>query len=136
MVALIVNPKNPYTDPEIRALQEGANSLGIRLHTLHASTADEISRCFGTLAEVRAGALMVSADLYLWSQRQQFVALAAHHAIPAVFPWREYVEAGGLASYGPNLADAHRLIGVYIGKLFEALMRLTCQLSKSRRSSS
>jgi ABC-type uncharacterized transport system substrate-binding protein len=117
LVALIVNPKNPYTEPEIRALQEGANSLGIRLHALHASTVDEISVCFGTLAELRAGALLVSADLYLWSQRQQFVALAAHHAIPAVFPWREYVEAGGLTSYGPNLSDAHRLIGVYIGKI-------------------
>jgi putative ABC transport system substrate-binding protein len=117
LVALIVNPKNPYTEPEIRALQEGANSLGIRLHALHASTADEISKCFGALAEVRAGALLVSADLYLWSQRQQFVALAAHHAIPVVFPWREYVDAGGLMSYGPNLFDAHRLIGVYIGKI-------------------
>jgi putative ABC transport system substrate-binding protein len=123
LVALIVNPKNPYTEPEIRALEEGANSLGIRLHTLHASTADEIRRCFGTLAEVRAGALMVSADLYLWSQRQQFVALAAYHAIPVVFPWREYVEAGGLTSYGPNLSDAHRLIGVYIGKILRGANR-------------
>jgi ABC-type uncharacterized transport system substrate-binding protein len=117
LMAVIVNPKNPYTEPEIRALQEGANSLGIGLHVLNASTADEISMCFGALSEVRPGALLVSADLYLWSQRQQFVALAAGHAIPVVFPWREYVDAGGLMSYGPNLSDAHRLVGVYIGKI-------------------
>jgi putative ABC transport system substrate-binding protein len=117
LMAVIVNPKNPYTEPEIRALEEGANSLGIRLHVLNASTADEISMCFEALSEVRPGALVVGADLYLWSQRQQFVALAAGHAIPVVFPWREYVDAGGLMSYGPNLSDAHRLIGVYIGKI-------------------
>jgi putative tryptophan/tyrosine transport system substrate-binding protein len=117
LMAVIVNPKNPYTEPEIRALQDGANSLGIRLRLLNASTADEISMCFGALSEVRPGALLVSADLYLWSQRQQFIALAAGHAIPVVFPWREYVDAGGLMSYGPSLSDAHRLIGVYIGKI-------------------
>jgi putative ABC transport system substrate-binding protein len=117
LVAVIVNPKNPYTEPEIRALQDGANSLGLRLHVLNASTPDEINTSFGALAEVRAGALLVSADLWLFSQRQQFVALAARHAIPTVFPWREYVDAGGLMSYGPNLFDAHRLIGVYIGKI-------------------
>jgi putative ABC transport system substrate-binding protein len=117
LMAVIVNPRNPYTEPEIRALQEGANSLGIRLHVPNASTTGEISMCFGVLSEVRADALLVSADLYLWSQRQQFVALAAGHAIPVVFPWREYVDAGGLMSYGPNLSDAHKLIGVYIGKI-------------------
>jgi putative tryptophan/tyrosine transport system substrate-binding protein len=117
LMAVIVNPKNPYTEPEIQALQEGANSLGIRLHVLNASTTGEISMCFAVLSEVRAGALLVSADLYLWSQRQQFVSLAAGHAIPVVFPWREYVDAGGLMSYGPNLSDAHKLIGVYIGKI-------------------
>jgi putative ABC transport system substrate-binding protein len=117
LVALILNPKNPYTESEARAIQEAANSLGIRLHALNASTADEISMCFGALAEIGAGALLVGADLYLWSQRQKFVALAAHHAIPVVFAWREYVEAGGLMSYGPNLFDAHRLMGVYIGKI-------------------
>jgi putative ABC transport system substrate-binding protein len=117
LMAVIVNPKNPYTEPEIRALQESANFFGIRLHVLNASTANEISTCFGALSEVRAGALLVSADLYLWSQRQQFVALAAGHAVPAVFPWREYVDAGGLMSYGPSLTDAHKLIGVYIGKI-------------------
>jgi putative ABC transport system substrate-binding protein len=117
LMAVIVNPKNPYTEPEIRALQEGAHSLGLRMHVLHASTAVEINEAFDTVAGVRAGALLISADLYLWSQREQFVALAARHAIPVVFPWREYVDAGGLMSYGPNLFDAHQLIGVYIGKI-------------------
>ena len=119
LVAVLVNPKNPYTEPEIRAVHEGASSLGLRLHVLGASTPGEINSAFGALAEVRAGALLVSADLYLFSRRQQFVALTARHALPVVYPWREYVDAGGLMSYGPNLFDAYRLMGVYIGKILK-----------------
>jgi putative ABC transport system substrate-binding protein len=119
LVAVIVNPKNPYTEAEMRAVHEGASSLGLRLHVLHASTAGEIDAAFGALAEVRAGALLVSADLYLFGRRQQFVALTARHSLPVIYPWREYVDSGGLMCYGPNLFDANRLIGVYIGKILK-----------------
>jgi putative ABC transport system substrate-binding protein len=74
---------------------------------------------FGTLAEVRPGALLVSADLFLLSRRQQLVALTAQHRMPAMYPWREYVAAGGLMSYGPSLSDGYRLVGVYIGKILK-----------------
>jgi putative tryptophan/tyrosine transport system substrate-binding protein len=117
LVAVLVNPKNPYTEPEMRAVHDAASSLGLRLHVLYASNTAEIDAAFGTLAELRAGALLVSADLYLTTRRQQFVALSARHALPVMYPWREYVDAGGLMSYGPNNFDANRLIGVYIGKI-------------------
>jgi putative ABC transport system substrate-binding protein len=119
LVAVLVNPKNPYTEPEIRAVHDAASAFGLRLHVLHASTASEIDAAFETLGDVRAGALLVSADLYLVTRRQQFVALTARHALPVIYPWREYVDAGGLMCYGPNLIDASRLIGVYIGKIFK-----------------
>jgi ABC-type uncharacterized transport system substrate-binding protein len=133
LVAMLVNPKNPYTEPEMRAVHDAASSFSLRLHVLRASNAAEIGAAFGALAEVGAGALLVSADLYLLTERQQFVALSARYTLPVIYPWREYVDAGGLMSYGPNNLDANRLIGVYIGKI---LNRQTCRSSKSRRWSS
>jgi putative tryptophan/tyrosine transport system substrate-binding protein len=117
VVALLVNPNNRYTETETRVLQDGAHSLGLDLHVVRASTTNEIDTAFGTLAELRPGALLVSADLFLLSRHKQLVALAAQHELPAMCPWREYVAAGGLMSYGPSLSDAYRLVGVYIGKI-------------------
>ena len=100
-------------------LQDGALSLGLQLHVLRASTVSEIDAAFGTLAEIQAGALLVSADLFLFSRREQVVALAARHNVPAIYGWREYATAGGLMSYGPSVFDAYRLVGVYIGKILK-----------------
>jgi putative ABC transport system substrate-binding protein len=119
VVALLVNPNNRYTETETLMLQDGARSLGLELHVLNASTASDIDTAFGTLAELRPGALLVSADLFLLSRHKQLVALAVQHALPAVYPWRGYVAAGGLMSYGPSLSDAYRLVGVYIGKILK-----------------
>ena len=119
VVALLVNPTNRYTETETRVLQEGARSLGLQLHILRASTASEIDAAFGTLAELRSGALVVSADLFLLSRREQVVALAARHALPAIYGWREYAAVGSMMSYGPSLFDAYRLVGVYIGKILK-----------------
>jgi putative tryptophan/tyrosine transport system substrate-binding protein len=119
VVALLVNPTNRYTETETRLLQDGARSLGLQLHVLRASTVSDIDAVFGTLAELRVGALLVSADLFFLSRREQLVALAAQHALPAMYAWREYGVAGGLMSYGPSLFDGYRLVGVYIGKIFK-----------------
>ena len=119
VVALLVNPSNPYTETETRVLQDGAHSIGIDLHIVRASTPTEIDRAFGNLADLRADALLVSADLFLLGQHQQIVALAAQHALPTMCPWREYVAAGGLMSYGPSLSDAYRRQGTYIGKILK-----------------
>ena len=119
IVALLVNPTNRYSETETRLLQDAARSLGFQLHVLHASTVGDIDAVFGTLAELRLGALLVSADLFFLSRREQLVALAARHALPAIYPWREYAIAGGLMSYGPNLFAGYHLVGVYIGKILK-----------------
>src|SRR6266436_2882233 len=100
---VLVNPNNRYTETETRVLQDGAHSLGLELHVVRASTASEIDTAFRTLAGLRPDALLVSADFVLLSRHKQLVALAAQHALPVVWPWREYAAAGGLMSYGTSL---------------------------------
>jgi putative ABC transport system substrate-binding protein len=117
VVALLINPTDPVTDVETRNLQDAARSLGLKLHILPASTASEIDAAFGSLVELRAGALVVSTDPFLTNQRAQIVALAARHAMPAIYVWREYAAAGGLMSYGTDFADAYRLVGIHTGKI-------------------
>jgi putative tryptophan/tyrosine transport system substrate-binding protein len=119
VVALLVNPTNPVNEAETRSLQDVARPLGLQGHVLRASTASEIDAAFGTLVEIRAGALVVSADTFFTSQRAQIVALAARHAAPAIYVWREFAEAGGLMSYGTDLADTYRQVGVYTGKILK-----------------
>jgi putative ABC transport system substrate-binding protein len=117
VVALLVNPNNRYTETE--NAQDGAHSLGLELHVVRAGTPSEIDRAFGTLADLRPGALLVSADLFLLSRHKQVVALAALHALPAVCPWREFAATGGLMSYGPSLSDAVRRQAILVGKILK-----------------
>jgi ABC-type uncharacterized transport system substrate-binding protein len=118
-IALLVNPSNPLTEPEMRGLRDAAPSLGLQLRTLPASTPSEIDAAFGTLVELRAGALVVSADTFFTNQRAQIVALAARHAVPAIYVYRLFPAAGGLMSYGADLADSYRLVGIYTGKILK-----------------
>jgi putative ABC transport system substrate-binding protein len=118
-VALLVNPNTPATEPETKGVRDAARSLGLQLHVLDASTEGEIDAAFGKLVELRAGGLLVSVDSFFISQRAQIVALAARHAMPAIYGLREFAAAGGLMSYGPDLADAHRQIGIYAGKILK-----------------
>ena len=118
-VALLVNPNNPVTEPETKGVRDAARSLGLQLHVLDASTEGEIDAAFGTLIELRAGALLVSVDSFLTNQRDQIVALAARHAVPAIYGVREFAAAGGLMSYGTDLADRFRQVGIYAGKILK-----------------
>ena len=120
-VALLVNPNNPPKGLNIEAqgMRDAARSLGLQLHILNASTEGEIDAAFGKLIELRAGALVVSADGFLLSQRDQIVALAARHAVPAIYGLREFAAAGGLMSYGLDLADGYRQVGIYAGKILK-----------------
>jgi putative ABC transport system substrate-binding protein len=110
-IGMLVNPTTPLTGPETRAGQVAAQSLGLQLHVLNASTESQIETAFGTLAALRARALVVSVDPFLNSRRAQIVALAARHAVPAVYGVRDFVTAGGLMSYGTDLADDYRQAG-------------------------
>ena len=116
-IALLVSAGDPGADAEIRAAQGGARSLGLKLHVLTANTTDEIDTAFRRATELRAGGLIVSAGLFFSIEREQIVARAAQHSIATVYPWRESVAAGGLMSYGANLLDNYRLVGVYAGKI-------------------
>jgi ABC-type uncharacterized transport system substrate-binding protein len=85
----------------------------------HAGSEGEIDSAFARMAQARPGALLLAADPFFYSRREQIVALAARHAIPAIYEWREFVEAGGLMSYGTNLVEAYRLEGVYAGRILK-----------------
>jgi len=118
-IAALVNPTNPVTEPETNSLDEATRSLGLRSHILRASTPSEIDAAFGKLVELRAGALVVSGDPFFTNRREQIVALAAHHAVPVIYAYRQYTAVGGLMSYGPDLADTYRLVGIYTGKILK-----------------
>jgi len=119
IIAVLVNPNNPAIETETRTMRDAARSLGLQLEILRASIVGDIDTAFATLVELRAGALVVLADAFLTSRRNQIVALAARHAVPAMFHWREFAAAGGLVSYGPRLADGYRQVGVYVGKILD-----------------
>jgi putative tryptophan/tyrosine transport system substrate-binding protein len=119
VVAMLVNPTTPLTEPETRGVRDAARSLGLQMHVLNASSESEIDTAFRTLVELRAGALVVSVDLFLNNQRAQIVALAARHAVPAIYGVREFATAGGLMSYGNDLADAYRQSGIYAAKILK-----------------
>jgi putative ABC transport system substrate-binding protein len=119
VVALLANPTNSITEPETRSAQDAARSLGMQARVLHASIAREIDAAFGTLIDLPVGGLMVSPDPFLNNQCAQIVALAARHAVPAIYPWRLFPVVGGLMSYGTDLADSYRQAGIYTGKILK-----------------
>jgi putative ABC transport system substrate-binding protein len=117
-VALLVNPTNRSNSKfETTSLQDAARVLGLEAHVLRASTPSEIDAVFGTLVTLRADALIVAGDPFFTSQRAQIIALAARDAIPAIYIYREFVAAGGLMSYGTDLADSYRQLAVYAAKI-------------------
>ena len=100
-------------------MQAAGRALGQQILVLNASTKGEIDAAFVALVQLRAGALAVGGDAFLNSRREQLVALAARHGVPAVYPWPEYVTAGGLMSYGASLIGAYRQAGVYDGRVLK-----------------
>ena len=119
VIALLVNPKNPATENVMRDVQEAARVKGLQLPILKANSESEIDAAFATLVQLQAGALVVAADPFLTSRREQLVALATRHAVPAIYAWREFAEAGGLISYGSSLTTAFRQLGNYAGKILK-----------------
>jgi len=118
LVALLANPKLPETARMQSDAQEAARVLGLELLVLNASTASEIDAAFATMRQRRVGALLAGADPFFSSRRQQIVALAARDAIPAMYLGnREFVEEGGLMSYGNDTADSYRRAGVHVGRI-------------------
>jgi putative ABC transport system substrate-binding protein len=118
-VALLVNPTSPIATAQISELEEGARAIGVQLQVIKASRKDEFADAFADLVKKHADAIVVAADPAFNDGRDQLVTLAARHAVPAVYEWREFVEAGGLMSYGANLKDTYRQIGVYAARILK-----------------
>jgi putative ABC transport system substrate-binding protein len=105
VIALLVNPSSAGAEPTIRDVQEAARAKGVQLDILKAGGESEIDAAFVTLMQRHAGAVVVGSDPFFNSRREQLVALAARHAVPAIYEWREFSEIGGLIAYGPSLTD-------------------------------
>jgi len=116
-VMVLVNPKFPTVPGEVRDMQDASRSLGVHLDVLNASTEAEIDTAFQTMAQRRSDALVIATDPFLLAQRNQLVRLAAYHRIPTVYFLREFVDAGGLISYGPNIANGYQQAGIYVGQI-------------------
>lgn len=119
LIAMLVNPTSPVAEPQIGDAQAAARKLSLKLSVLNATTENDFDRIFASLVEQHADALLVSADPFLSSRREQLVALSARHAIPTLYEIREFVEAGGLMSYGPFLRDAYYKGGNYAGRILK-----------------
>jgi putative ABC transport system substrate-binding protein len=118
-IAMLVNPKNVEAENQSKDVQAAAGAIGKRILVLNASSESDIDVAFATLVEQRLGALLVASDPYLSNRHQQLIALAARHAVPAIYQWRDAVENGGLMSYGTDRTDAQRQVGVYVGRILK-----------------
>jgi len=119
LIAMLVNPTNPSAETDIADVQKGAGVIGQQVLLLRASSERDIGTAFKTVVQQRAAALLVAHDPYFLSRREQFVALAARHAVPAIYEFREFVSAGGLMSYGSRIADNYRLAGTYASRILK-----------------
>jgi putative ABC transport system substrate-binding protein len=120
IIAVLVNPANiPQTATERGIIEDTARVLGARVVILNASSPSEIEPAFAALVGERAGALVVSGETLFDTQRDRLVELAAHHAVPTIYAYRQFVVAGGLMSYGADVADANRRVGVQTGRILK-----------------
>jgi ABC-type uncharacterized transport system substrate-binding protein len=118
--ALLVNPANPLAATVSKDLQAVANTLGVRLHVLHASTEADFEAAFATAAQLRVAALVISTpDPWFGSHAAELGALALRHSVPAIYFQREFAAAGGLMSYGGSVTETYRLAGLYAGRILK-----------------
>jgi putative ABC transport system substrate-binding protein len=118
-IAVLVNPASPAAELQMREVQEAAPRLGVEVVIFNAHDAGEFESLFAAMAERKAGALLVTADPALYSQRAHLIALAAQYRLPALYEWREHAVEGGLMSYGTVLTDAYSQLGSYAGRILK-----------------
>jgi putative ABC transport system substrate-binding protein len=119
VIGVLVNPSNPAAESRSKDLQMAARTLERNIHIVSASSEGDLETAFATLIQQRADALLVSTDSFFTSQRDRLVGLAARHALPTIYPWREFVEAGGLVSYGPAINEVYRQVGIYTARILK-----------------
>jgi ABC-type uncharacterized transport system substrate-binding protein len=117
VVAVLINPKSPEAEPQLRDVQTAARAIGQQIHILNASTERDVDTAFATLVQQLDGALLVTNDAFFHDQREQLVALAARHAVPTIYDRRAYAAAGGLISYGTHYVGAFRQLGIYTARI-------------------
>jgi putative tryptophan/tyrosine transport system substrate-binding protein len=121
LIALLVNPSSPVAEPQTRDAQAAADALGLKLRVLNAVTENDFDQVFASVIQERAHALFISADPFLSSRREHLVALAARHAVPTLYEIREFVEVGGLMSYGTVLREGYYKGGIYAGRILKGV---------------
>jgi len=118
-IAVLVNPNYSPVEGQLRDVQEAAAGLGVQLVVVRANAESDFDAAFATIVRQGAGALLVTASPFFNSRREQLVVLAARHAVPAIYEWREFAAAGGLMSYGSSLVDSYRQGGIYSGRILK-----------------
>jgi putative tryptophan/tyrosine transport system substrate-binding protein len=119
IIGMLVNPNFPDAEFQSKDVKEAARTLGQQVHVLNANSEGDFNRAFATFIELKAGALLVTTDALFLSRREQLVALAARHKIPAIYFARDFVLAGGLMSYAADIADGYRQAGIYAGRILK-----------------
>jgi putative ABC transport system substrate-binding protein len=119
VIGFLINPGNPTSEFQIRDLQAAARALDIDPLILHAGSERHIDAAFASFAQQRANGVIVGADALFLSRRDQIAGLAARHAVPAIYPLREFADVGGLMSYAPSQTDAYRLAGGYAARILK-----------------
>jgi len=118
-IAVLANPTSPTTAASLKDVEGAAQRLRVKLQVLRIREPQQIDNAFVAMSNERAGALLVMSDVMFFAQRERIVALATKHRLPGVFEWREFTEAGGLLSYGTNLADSYRHLAAYVDKILK-----------------
>jgi hypothetical protein len=119
LMAFLLDPNSSIATDRLKDIQEAAHAVGQQIHILHASSERELDTAFETLGALRPGALLVGSSANFASRRDQIIALAARHAIPTIYEFREFAMAGGLMSYGTSIIDPYRQLGVYTGRVLK-----------------
>jgi len=119
VIGMLVNPNLPDAGSQWKDVEQAARLIGQQVHVVHAGSEGDFSKAFASLIQLNAGALLVGLDVLFISRRDQLVALAARHAIPAIYPLREFVLAGGLIGYAPDLGHGYHQAGIYVGRILK-----------------
>jgi putative ABC transport system substrate-binding protein len=135
VIGVLMNPNSPNTDPQAKDLQRAAQILGLQVQILNASSEGEIGAAFTSLTQRQIKALIVGADGFFLSRRDQLATLAIRNAIPTIFARRDYVTAGGFMSYATDLTDAYRIVGLYTGRILRGERPTELPVSNRQKSS-
>ena len=119
LIGMLVNSKSPNTEPDIRAAEAVARANGRQLKVFSAATVHEIDAAWSSVVASRVDALLIGSDPFFVDRKMEMTALAAHHRMPTIYPFRDFTESGGLISYGASLSDAYRQVGIYAGRILK-----------------